>query len=85
MLFTERDYRCLVLLYRLLAEQNGIPRNFSLLPYLKKFDPSAPSGTLLDSADPAQFSKLILSDQRREAIAQKLGMTVSLDFGRSII
>lgn len=68
MLFTERNYRSLVLLCRLLAEQNGLPRNFPLLPYL---DNSR------DLADSALFRKLILSDQRRDQIAVKLGTTTA--------
>ena len=35
MIFTERDYRSLALLCRLLAEQYGVPRNFCVLPYAK--------------------------------------------------
>ncbi|HEX9359344.1 MAG TPA: hypothetical protein VF933_36725 [Streptosporangiaceae bacterium] len=69
MLFTERDYRTLALLCRLLAEQNGLPRNFPLLPYL---DDSS------DNADRALFRRLILSDQRRDAIATKLGTTTAV-------
>lgn len=69
MLFTERNYRTLALLCRLLAEQNGLPRNFPLLPYLD--DRS-------DNADRTLFRQLILSDQRRDAIAQKLGTTTEV-------
>jgi hypothetical protein len=69
MLFTERDYRTLALLCRFLAEQNGLPRNFPLLPYLDN---------TLDSPDAALFRKLILSDQRRDALAQKLGTTTDV-------
>jgi hypothetical protein len=68
MLFTERNYRSLVLLCRLLAEQNGLPRNFPLLPYVD-------NGR--DQADAGIFRQLILSDQRRDAIAVKLGTTTA--------
>ncbi len=67
MLLTERDYRTLALLCRLLAEQNGLPRNFPLLPYL-----DTNHG---DDADAALFRQLILADQTRDAIAQKIGTT----------
>lgn len=67
MLFTERNYRSLALLCRLLAEQHGIPRNFPLLPYLSADD----------RTNAAHFRKLILSDQRREQIATKLGTTTA--------
>ena len=69
MLFTERDYRSLALLCRLLAEQNSLPRNFPLLPYLD-VEHDQPSAAL--------FRQLILSDQRRDEIAQKLGTTTAI-------
>ena len=69
MLFTERNYRSLALLCRLLAEQNGLPRNFPLLPYLDN---------ARDATNAALFRKLILSDQRRDLIARKLGTTTAI-------
>jgi len=65
MLFTERNYRTLALLCRLLAEQYEIPRNLPLLPYL---DNST------DGKSAALFRKLILSDQKCDLIAHKLGI-----------
>lgn len=64
MIFTERDYRTLVLLCRLIAEQYEIPRNFVVLPYLKRGDNNA-----------VRFRRMLLSDQLGEAIATKLGTT----------
>ena len=69
MLITDRDYRTLALLCRLLAEQVGIPRNFPLLPYVDNDR---------DGASPAVFRQLILSDQRRDSIAAKLGTTTAI-------
>jgi hypothetical protein len=69
MLFTERNYRSLALLTRLLAEKLGVPRNFPLLPYI---------GNDNDVANRGIFRQLILSDQRRDAIAQKLGTTTEV-------
>jgi hypothetical protein len=69
MLFTERNYRSLALLSRLIAEQNGLPRNLPLLPYLDN-DRDRPDRDL--------FRKLILSDQLGELIAQKLGTTTAI-------
>lgn len=69
MLFSERNYRSLALLCRLLAEQNGLPRNFLLLPYLDN-DTDMPNAAL--------FRKLILADQRGDAIALKLGTTIDV-------
>lgn len=69
MVFTERDYRSLALLCRLLAEQNGLPRNFPLLPYLD-VSSDRPSASI--------FRQLVLSDQTRDQIAQKLGTTTAV-------
>jgi hypothetical protein len=66
MLFTERNFRTLVLLCRLLVEQNGLPRNFPLLPYL-----SADG----DWTDAALFRRLILAEQRGDEIAVQVGTT----------
>src|SRR4030095_303440 len=68
-LFSDRNYRSLALLCRLLAEQNGIPRNFPLLPWLDN---------TVDRTSSALFRKLLLSDQRRDQIAQKLGTTTAI-------
>jgi hypothetical protein len=68
MLFTERNFRSLVLLCRLLAEQNGIPRNFPLLPYASADQ---------DRPNVAVFRRLILAEQRRDAIAAQLGTTTA--------
>jgi hypothetical protein len=70
MLLTERDYRTLALLCRLLAEQNGLPRNFPLLPYLE-----IEHGDDADAA--AMLRQLILADQTRDAIALKIGITTA--------
>jgi hypothetical protein len=72
MLFTERNYRSLALLCRFLAERFDVPRNFPLLPYLDN------ARNPPDRADSALFRRLILSDQRRDAIAQKLGTTTEV-------
>jgi len=68
MIFTERDYRTLVLLCRLVVEQYGIPRNFLILPYLERDD----------HTDPALFRRMILADQLADSIAQKLGTTTAV-------
>ena len=68
MLFTERNFRSLVLLCRLLAEQNGLPRNLPLLPYASA-DP--------DRTNTAVFRKLILAEQRRDDIAVQIGTTTA--------
>ena len=68
MIFTERHYRTLSLLCRLLAEQYGIPRNFLTLPYLSR----------ADRGDPALYRTLLLGDQLRDSIAQKLGTTTAV-------
>jgi hypothetical protein len=68
MLFTERNFRSLVLLVRLLAEQNGLPRNFPLLPY------ASADG---ERTNPDVFRKLILAEQRRDEIAVQLGTTTA--------
>jgi hypothetical protein len=67
MIFTEQNYRSLVLLCRLLAEQNGLPRNFLLLPWLQTGD----------NGNSDLFRKLLLSDQRSDLIATKLGLNVA--------
>ena len=67
MLFSERNYRSLVLLCRLLAEQNGLPRNFPLLPYLQ-ID--------TDTGNSAAFRKLLLSYEQGSAVANRLGTTI---------
>lgn len=69
MLFTERNFRSLVLLCRLLVEQNNLPRNFPLLPYA-----SADS----DWTNAAIFRQLILAEQRRDDIAVQLGTTTTI-------
>jgi hypothetical protein len=69
MLFTERNFRTLVLLCRLLAEQNGLPRNFPVLPYASA-DP--------DSTNSGVFRTLILAEQRRDEIAVQLGSTTAV-------
>jgi hypothetical protein len=66
MIFTERNYRSLALLCRLVAEQYGIPRNFLLLPY---------SG-INEQSSSDLFRKLFLSYERQDLIATKLGLNV---------
>ena len=68
MIFTERDYRSLVLLVRLLTEQYGVPRNFSILPY-SKID--------TDGAHRDILRKLILADERQDMLAHKYGITTA--------
>jgi hypothetical protein len=62
-LFTERNYRAMALLCRFLAERNGIPRNFPLLPY---------ASVAHDAADPVVFRKLLLADPLADQIGAKL-------------
>lgn len=69
MLFTERDYRSLVLLCRYLAEQLQIPRNFAALPY-EQMEYN------IDSV--ASFRKIVVSDERADMIAAAAGTTVAL-------
>jgi hypothetical protein len=66
MLFTERNFRSLVLLTRFAAERHGVPRNFPLLPYASA-DP--------DWSNSAVFRKLILAEQRGGEIAVQMGTT----------
>jgi hypothetical protein len=68
MIFTERDYRSLALLCRLLTEQYGIPRNFCVLPYAKL------SG---DTSNSTILRKLILADERQDMMARKFGVTIA--------
>ena len=68
MLFTERDYRSLALLVRLLFEKYGVPRNFCILPYSKRD---------ADGGDHDILRKIILADERQEMMARKFGMTVA--------
>jgi hypothetical protein len=68
MLFTERNFRTLVLLCRLLAERYGLPRNFPVLPYA-----SADS----DRTNSDIFRRLILAEQRRDEIVVQLGTTTA--------
>ncbi len=67
MLFTERNYRSLALLCRLIAEQYDIPRNFLLFPY---------SG-INEQSSSDLFRRLFLSYERRDLIATKLGLQVA--------
>jgi len=66
-LFTERNYRSLALLCRFLAEKNGIPRNFPLLPYASVHH---------DAADADVFRKLLLADPLSAQIGTKLGVNM---------
>ena len=66
MLFTERNFRSLVLVCRLLVEQHGLPRNFPLLPYASADQ---------DRRTAAVFRKLILAEQRRDELAVQVGTT----------
>ncbi len=67
MLFTEANYRTLVLLCRYLAEELGIPRNFTVLPYE---DREANLNNV------ANFRKIVLADERAEMITQMFGRTI---------
>ncbi|MEO8620017.1 MAG: hypothetical protein ABI625_03055 [bacterium] len=66
MLFTERDFRTLVLLCRFLLEKNGLPRSFPLLPYASADQ---------DRTSVATFRNLILAEQRGDEIAVQMGTT----------
>jgi hypothetical protein len=68
MIFTERNYRSLALLCRLLTEQYGVPRNFCVLPYTKL------SG---DTGNSTILRKLILADERQDMMARKFGVTIA--------
>ena len=68
MIFTERDYRSLALLVRLLFEKYGVPRNFCILPYLKQ---DADAGNL------DNLRMIVLADERQDMMARKFGMTVA--------
>jgi hypothetical protein len=61
MLFTERNYRSLVLLCRYLAEQLQLPRNFPVFPW-EAMDQN------ITSVD--KFRKIVLADERSDYIAQ---------------
>ena len=67
MLFTEANYRTLVLLCRYLAEELGIPRNFPLLPYEER-EPN------LNNV--ANFRKIVLADERAAMITRIYGKTI---------
>lgn len=64
-LFTERNYRKLALLCRFLAERNGIPRNFPLLPY---------ASVRFEATDATAFRKLLLADPLATQIAALLAL-----------
>src|SRR3569833_2411000 len=64
MLFTERNYRSLALLCRMLAGAQGIPKNFPLFPYLTR---------AADCRSEVLFRQLLLADPACDAIAAKLG------------
>lgn len=68
-LFTERNYRALALLCRFLAERNGIPRNFPLLPY---------ASINADFTDATVFRKLLLADPLSAQIGAKLGVDMTI-------
>jgi N-acetylmuramoyl-L-alanine amidase len=67
-LFTERDYRSLALLVRLIFEKYGVPRNFCILPW-SKVDADGNNKDIL--------RKTMLADERREMMARKLHITVA--------
>ena len=68
MLFSEANYRTLALLCRYLAEELGIPRNFTLLPYEER-EPNL--------NDVANLRKIVLADERAEMITRMLGKTIA--------
>jgi hypothetical protein len=68
MIFTERDYRSLALLVRLLFEKYGVPRNFCILPW-SKVDAD---GSLRDT-----LRKIILADERQDMMARKFGIAIT--------
>jgi hypothetical protein len=65
-LFTEADYRTLVLLTRMATESFGIPRNFPLLPYADR-----PSNT--DHVE--TLRRLVLADERGDMMIRMFGRT----------
>ena len=76
MLFTEPNFRSLVLLCRYLAEQFGIPRTFPVLPYVTMDAQSSPGGNQRSQAD--MFRRFILCDERADLLAQAAGTTFNL-------
>ncbi|MEO8629305.1 MAG: hypothetical protein ABI612_14570, partial [Betaproteobacteria bacterium] len=68
MLFSERNYRSLALLVRLLTELNDVPRDFPLLPFLQIDN---------DGTSAAKFRQMILANQQRDQIAVRLGSTTA--------
>ena len=66
MVFTERNLRSLVLMCRFLSEQNNLPRNFPLLPYVSAD---------VDWTNITLFRKLILAEQNADEIAVQIGTT----------
>jgi hypothetical protein len=68
MLFTERNYRSLALLCRVIAATLGIPKNFPLFPYLTRAH---------DCRSEVLFRQMLLADPACDAIATKLGTTTA--------
>jgi hypothetical protein len=68
MLFTERNYRSLALLCRVVTASLGIPKNFPLFPYLTRAH---------DCRNEVLFRQMILADPACDAIATKLGTTTA--------
>jgi hypothetical protein len=77
MLFTEPNFRSLVLLCRYLAELFGIPRNFPVLPYVTMDGQSNP-GAANQQNQKDMFRRFILCDERAELLAQAAGTTFNL-------
>lgn len=68
MLFTERNYRSLVLLCRYLAEQLGLPRNFPVFPWEEMEN---------NISTVNKFRSIVLADERSDYIAAAAGTTTA--------
>jgi len=75
MLFTEPNFRSLVLLCRYLAELFGIPRNFPVFPYVTMDGQSSPGGNQQTQKD--MFRRFILCDERADLLAQAAGSNLA--------
>ncbi|HEY4358993.1 MAG TPA: peptidoglycan recognition family protein [Acidobacteriaceae bacterium] len=75
MLFTEPNFRSLVLLCRYLAEQVGIPRNFPILPYVT-MDQQSLQATGSAAGEVAKFRSFVMADERANLLATAAGTTI---------
>jgi len=79
MIFTEANYRSLVLLCRYLAELFQIPRNFPVLPYVT-MDQQSGTSTAASTVGPqvTRFRQFILCDERSDDLATASGSSSQL-------